>query len=61
MDTDEQVERAGCAQQYEDLQLCMADNDRDWAKCQEKVKAWKDCFNGAKNSENSGPTKPASK
>lgn len=32
MDPDEQVERAGCAEQYEALQLCMADNDRDWRK-----------------------------
>lgn len=44
MDIDSEVERLGCKIQYEALQLCLAENDRNWVKCQNLVKEWQDCF-----------------
>ena len=43
VDVDADLERRGCAREFEALQVCMADSDRDWGKCQERVKEWKKC------------------
>jgi len=37
-----------CAATYEALEDCLADSNRDWRKCQEPLKTWKDCFEQAK-------------
>ena len=29
---------------YSKLELCLADSERDWAKCQNELKAFKKCF-----------------
>jgi len=44
VDVDDQVDKAGCSDVFEKLQLCLADNARDWRRCQEEVKAWKECM-----------------
>ena len=33
-----------CADVYEEMQLCLADNKRDWVACQGAVKAVKECL-----------------
>jgi hypothetical protein len=33
-----------CAQAYEEMELCLAESNRDWVKCQKAVKAVKDCM-----------------
>eukprot|EP00924_Labyrinthula_sp_SR-Ha-C_P002383 snap_masked-scaffold_16-processed-gene-2.32-mRNA-1 protein AED:0.42 eAED:0.42 QI:0/-1/0/1/-1/1/1/0/59 len=48
VDIDEQLQDKGCTKQFEKLQLCLADNNRDWSKCQRLVSLWKLCFSGKK-------------
>ncbi len=38
------IDRSGCGEAYYKLEDCLADNERDWRKCQNFVKAWKNCF-----------------
>ena len=45
VDVDATLERKGCTDEFEKLQLCLADNNRDWVKCKDLVKHWKECFN----------------
>ena len=33
-----------CLPFYNKLQDCLIATDRDWSKCQEEVKKWKQCF-----------------
>lgn len=35
-------------QEYKDLEMCLADNNRDWRKCRHIVKEWKRCDMEAK-------------
>lgn len=42
------LEKAGCAQAHYAVQECMAET-RDWRKCQDQVKTFKDCI--AKNQQ----------
>eukprot|EP00511_Aplanochytrium_stocchinoi_P003231 CAMPEP_0204838684 /NCGR_PEP_ID=MMETSP1346-20131115/31601_1 /ASSEMBLY_ACC=CAM_ASM_000771 /TAXON_ID=215587 /ORGANISM="Aplanochytrium stocchinoi, Strain GSBS06" /LENGTH=62 /DNA_ID=CAMNT_0051974883 /DNA_START=164 /DNA_END=352 /DNA_ORIENTATION=+ len=44
VDVDEKIKELGCTKAYETLQLCMADNDRDWIKCKQQVEVWKECY-----------------
>ncbi|KAI9258769.1 hypothetical protein BDA99DRAFT_423813, partial [Phascolomyces articulosus] len=39
----ERIERTGCAQENEDLQLCFYDK-KDWRLCQEEMKRFRQCF-----------------
>ena len=34
----------GCAEIYEKMQLCLADNERDWVRCQKVVQQVKQCM-----------------
>eukprot|EP00514_Thraustochytrium_sp_LLF1b_P011171 CAMPEP_0184543764 /NCGR_PEP_ID=MMETSP0199_2-20130426/3162_1 /TAXON_ID=1112570 /ORGANISM="Thraustochytrium sp., Strain LLF1b" /LENGTH=66 /DNA_ID=CAMNT_0026937835 /DNA_START=52 /DNA_END=252 /DNA_ORIENTATION=- len=54
VDVDAKLELRGCSDAFEAVQLCLADNDRDWVKCQEQVKTWKACM--ASESSSSSPT-----
>lgn len=38
------LEQSGCIQQHEALQDCFFDNGRDWRKCQNEMKAFKECM-----------------
>jgi hypothetical protein len=40
--------KATCAEVYEQLELCLAENQRDWRKCQEQMFAFKRCSEIAK-------------
>ena len=48
MDIDDALEKKGCKQQFDELQLCLHENNRNWTKCQNLVKQWRECFNQAK-------------
>lgn len=37
------IEKTGCFQENEDLQLCFFDT-KDWRKCKEEMQAFRDCF-----------------
>lgn len=37
------IEKTGCSQENEDLQLCFFDT-KDWRKCKEEMQAFRDCF-----------------
>ena len=39
------MEDSGCKDYYDVLEECLADNQRDWTKCQKQLKAWRGCFN----------------
>jgi hypothetical protein len=52
VDVDAVLEERGCKDAFEAVQECMADTNRDWAKCQTFVQAWKACF--AENPNSSG-------
>ncbi len=41
---DDKINRSGCADAYDILEKCMGENDRDWRKCQDKVKAFRECM-----------------
>ncbi|KAI9317886.1 hypothetical protein BX666DRAFT_1856543 [Dichotomocladium elegans] len=45
------IERTGCAQENEDLQLCFYDK-KDWRLCKEEMKRFRECFQS--NSKNAG-------
>ena len=45
------IERTGCAQENEDLQLCFYDK-KDWRLCNEEMKRFRQCFQA--NSKNAG-------
>ena len=45
------IERTGCAQENEDLQICFYDK-KDWRLCQEEMKRFRQCFQA--NSKNAG-------
>lgn len=45
------IEKTGCHQENEDLQLCFFDT-KDWRKCKEEMQAFRECF--IKNSNNAG-------
>lgn len=36
MDVDDELERAGCTEAFDAVQLCLADNNRDWSKVSER-------------------------
>lgn len=45
-DIDDMIEKSlgeKCTKLYYNLETCLADNDRDWRKCQNIVKLLKDC------------------
>lgn len=45
------IEKTGCYQENEDLQLCFFDT-KDWRKCKKEMQAFRACF--IKNSNNAG-------
>ncbi|KAG2194123.1 hypothetical protein INT46_006894 [Mucor plumbeus] len=45
------IEKTGCYQENEDLQLCFFDT-KDWRKCKEEMQAFRECF--IKKSNNAG-------
>lgn len=47
----ERIEKTGCFQENETLQLCFYDT-KDWRQCKEEMKAFRDCF--TKNKNNAG-------
>ncbi len=50
VDVDAQLAERGCVGAFEAVQLCLADNGRDWTKCQRQVKEWKACMAPAESS-----------
>lgn len=42
-DVDELIAKSGCKNEYYKLEECLIQFDRDWAKCQNFVKSWKQC------------------
>jgi hypothetical protein len=40
--------KAACSAVYEQLEICLGDNQRDWRKCQEQMLAFKRCSELAK-------------
>ena len=38
------LEKTGCAGLYEEVELCLAETDRDWSKCQQQLKTFQACF-----------------
>lgn len=47
------IEKTGCAQENEDLQLCFYDK-RDWRLCKDEMQRFRQCFMA--NSSNAGST-----
>ncbi|WZN61015.1 hypothetical protein HKI87_03g25490 [Chloropicon roscoffensis] len=47
-DVEKVIEQAGCSRTYYALEACLGENDRDWRKCQEEVKAFKLCHERSK-------------
>lgn len=45
------IEKTGCFQENEDLQLCFFDT-KDWRKCKDEMQAFRNCF--IKNKANAG-------
>lgn len=45
------IEKTGCFQENEDLQLCFFDT-KDWRQCKKEMQAFRECF--IKNTENAG-------
>jgi cytochrome c oxidase assembly factor 4 len=45
------IERTGCYQENEDLQLCFFDK-KDWRLCKDEMQKFRDCF--TKNKNNAG-------
>ncbi|GAN00979.1 conserved hypothetical protein [Mucor ambiguus] len=45
------IEKTGCYQENEDLQLCFFDT-KDWRKCKKEMQAFRACF--IKNTNNAG-------
>ncbi|RYH15382.1 hypothetical protein EON65_31830 [archaeon] len=43
------IDRSGCSDAYYKLEDCLAGNDRDWRKCQNFVKLWKQCSDKQKS------------
>lgn len=54
VDVDELVQRSSCAKEYTALEECLADNNRDWRKCQSFVKAMKICNDQLASSQKKG-------
>eukprot|EP00871_Galdieria_phlegrea_P000787 jgi/Galph1/1709/GphlegSOOS_G374.1 len=48
-DVEDMIDRSVCATVYRQLEDCLADNDRNWSRCQEQVKALKTCYKNAMN------------
>lgn len=44
MDLDAQIKRSGCATDFEIMETCLGEFDRDWRQCQEQVKVFKLCM-----------------
>ena len=44
---DKMLRKAGCAEAHYKVQECMAET-KDWRKCQDLVKAFKDCIDQSK-------------
>jgi len=44
---DKMMEKIGCGEQHYQVQLCMMEN-KDWRKCQDQVKNFKDCVEASK-------------
>ena len=44
---DRMMEKLGCGEQHYQVQLCMMEN-KDWRKCQDKVKDFKECIERSK-------------
>eukprot|EP00617_Octactis_speculum_P020739 CAMPEP_0185758644 /NCGR_PEP_ID=MMETSP1174-20130828/17336_1 /TAXON_ID=35687 /ORGANISM="Dictyocha speculum, Strain CCMP1381" /LENGTH=74 /DNA_ID=CAMNT_0028438603 /DNA_START=13 /DNA_END=237 /DNA_ORIENTATION=- len=42
-DIDDMVARNPCAVEYETLEECLGETDRNWTKCQTQVQALQDC------------------
>jgi hypothetical protein len=42
-DIDEMIEANPCHEVYAILENCIGENDRDWRKCQNEVKALREC------------------
>ncbi|CZT62665.1 hypothetical protein PFAG_01592 [Plasmodium falciparum Santa Lucia] len=52
-DVDDKIEQTKCAAQYNVLLECLDKNDRNWVKCQEPLKIFKNCYNeNNKNNNN---------
>ena len=43
IDIDALIETDGCSSIFYALETCLAENNRDWRKCQSYVQAWKTC------------------
>jgi hypothetical protein len=44
VDFDEQLKRFGCSADFERMESCLGDNDRNWRVCQEHVRIFKLCM-----------------
>lgn len=51
LDVDAVLEERGCKTAFDAVQECMAETNRDWAKCQPLVQEWKACFAKEKNNK----------
>jgi len=50
----------GCELVYDQLQDCLAANNRNWAACSKELTAWKTCMRDKPTSSESQAPKPAS-
>ena len=44
MDFETQLHKLGCSKEYEVMEACLGEHDRDWRQCQEIVKVFKLCM-----------------
>ena len=41
---EEMLQGTGCAKMYEEFELCLAENDRSFSKCKEKMMNFRNCM-----------------
>ena len=44
VDFEDQLKRSGCLEDFEKMEGCLGENDRDWRTCQDYVKVFKLCM-----------------
>ena len=51
VDVEQMIESSSCGQYYMALESCLVETDRNWRKCQNEVKALKNCNEVLKTSQ----------
>jgi hypothetical protein len=50
-DISDMIDKSGCAAPYYQLEECLGENDRNWTKCQQEVKALQVCNAALRNTK----------